>query len=161
RLAQAGKLELLLSGLYEPILAALPRPDRVQQVRWMREPIAGRLGARAPTLWLTERGCEPGRSPALSCPGVHAGLAEDRHFLVAGFNREQLHTWYVTESDGKQVGVSPIDERLRYLIPCRPPEETAAYLRELQQQGHAFALLADDGEKFGGWPGTREWVYEK
>lgn len=24
-----------------------------------------------------------------------------------------------------------------------------------------MALLADDGEKFGGWPGTREWVYEK
>ncbi len=22
-------------------------------------------------------------------------------------------------------------------------------------------MLADDGEKFGGWPGTREWVYEK
>ena len=24
-----------------------------------------------------------------------------------------------------------------------------------------MALLADDGEKFGGWPGTKEWVYEK
>ena len=22
-------------------------------------------------------------------------------------------------------------------------------------------MLADDGEKFGGWPGTREWVYER
>ena len=22
-------------------------------------------------------------------------------------------------------------------------------------------MLADDGEKFGGWPGTKEWVYER
>ena len=67
--------------------------------------------------------------------------------------RDQLHTWYLTESDGKRVGVFPIDERLRYLIPFRPPEETAEYLRGLNRAGHAMALLADDGEKFGGWPG--------
>src|SRR5207244_4093086 len=52
-----------------------------------------------------------------------------------------------------------IDERLRYLIPFRPPEETASYLRQLRAQGHGLAILADDGEKFGGWPGTKDWVY--
>jgi len=67
----------------------------------------------------------------------------------------------MTESDGRRIALFPIDERLRYLIPFRPPAETAAYLRELAHQGHRIAVLADDGEKFGGWPGTREWVYEK
>ena len=57
------------------------------------------------------------------------------------------------------MALFPIDERLRYLIPFRPPEETAAYLRELRGAGHRLAVLADDGEKFGGWPGTKEWVY--
>jgi hypothetical protein len=80
---------------------------------------------------------------------------------VSGFAREQLHTWYLTEHDGHRLAVFPIDERLRYLVPFRPPEETAAYLRELHAAGQRIALLADDGEKFGGWPGTREWVYEK
>ena len=53
------------------------------------------------------------------------------------------------------------DERLRYLIPFRPPAETAEYLRGLAAAGKPLAVLADDGEKFGGWPGTREWVYER
>ena len=160
-LAQAGKLELLLSGLQEPILAALPRADRVEQIRWMREAIARRLGVEATSLWLTERVWEPELAADLAEAGVEAVLLDDRHFLVAGFSRPQLHTWYLTESDGRTVGVFPIDERLRYLIPFRPPEETAAYLRSLHRAGHRMALLADDGEKFGGWPGTREWVYEK
>jgi 4-alpha-glucanotransferase len=86
---------------------------------------------------------------------------DDRHFLVSGFAREQLHAPFWTESDGKRVALFPIDERLRYLIPFRPPEETAGYLRELRGAGHRLAVLADDGEKFGGWPGTKEWVYER
>jgi hypothetical protein len=68
---------------------------------------------------------------------------------------------YTTESDGRRLSLFSIDERLRYLIPFRPPAETADYLRELSAQGKPLAVLADDGEKFGGWPGTREWVYEK
>ncbi len=161
RLATAGRLELMLGGYYEPILASLPRADRVEQVRWMREAIAKRFGVEAGTLWLTERVWEPELAADLADAGVGAVLVDDRHFLVSGFARHQLHGWYRTESDGKGVGVFPIDERLRYLIPFRPPEETAAYLRSLHAAGHRLALLADDGEKFGGWPGTKEWVYEK
>ena len=58
-LARSGKLELLLSGFHEPILASLPRVDRVEQVRWMRDAIAKRFGVEAATLWLTERVWEP------------------------------------------------------------------------------------------------------
>ncbi len=161
RLAQAGQLELLLSGYYEPILASLPRQDRVEQVAWMRDAIRRRFGVEAATLWLTERVWEPELAADLHDAGVQAVLVDDRHFLVAGFDRAALHGWYRTESDGKGVGVFPIDEKLRYLIPFRPPEETAAYLRELHAAGQPLAILADDGEKFGGWPGTKAWVYEK
>jgi alpha-amylase len=160
-LARAGQLELLLSGYYEPILASLPRADRVEQVAWMREAIGRRFGVQASTLWLTERVWEPELAADLHDAGVAAVLVDDRHFLVSGFARDALHGWYRTESDGKGVGVFPIDERLRYLIPFQPPEDTGAYLRQLHASGHPLAILADDGEKFGGWPGTKEWVYEK
>ena len=160
-LARDGKLELLLSGYYEPILASLPRQDRVEQIVWMRAAIRRRFGVEASTLWLTERVWEPELAADLHDAGVQAVLVDDRHFLVSGFAREALHGWYRTESDGKGVGVFPIDEKLRYLIPFRPPEETGAYLRQLQSDGQPLAILADDGEKFGGWPGTKEWVYEK
>jgi alpha-amylase len=159
-LARDGRVELLLAGFYEPVLASLPRADRLTQVRWMRDTIRDRLGAEATGLWLTERVWEPDLTADLHDAGVKFVLVDDRHFLASGFPRERLHAPYRTEHDGKQIALFPIDERLRYLIPFQPPEDTVAYLRSLRAQGRRLAVLADDGEKFGGWPGTREWVYE-
>src|SRR5690606_25511759 len=59
RLAADGKVELLCAGMYEPVLAALPRQDRVEQIGWLRDTIAHRFGVNATGLWLTERVWEP------------------------------------------------------------------------------------------------------
>ena len=88
-------------------------------------------------------------------------LVDDRHFRVSGFATEQLHAHFVTEAGGHRVNVFPIDEKLRYLIPFRPPAELADYFRRLRAAGRQLAVLGDDGEKFGGWPGTRKWLYEE
>jgi len=159
RLAGDQRLELLLAGFDEPILASLPRPDRLEQISRMREYLKRRFGVQATGLWLTERVWQPELAADLAEAGVEYALVDDRHFLVSGFRHDELHRPHHTESDGRRVGLLAIDERLRYLIPFRPPEETASYLRELRSQGHGLAVLADDGEKFGGWPGTKEWVY--
>jgi hypothetical protein len=161
RLAANGRVELLCAGMYEPVLAALPRRDRVEQIGWLRDALARRFGVNATGLWLTERVWEPELAADLVDAGVRYALVDDRHFLVTGFHREDLHVPYTTESDGRNLTLFSIDERLRYLIPFRPPAETASYLRGLAARGKPLAVLADDGEKFGGWPGTREWVYEK
>ena len=160
-LASDGKVEILLAGFYEPVLASLPRLDRVEQIHWMHEAVQRRFGVDARGLWLTERVWEPELAADLAQAGVRYALVDDRHFLATGFAAERLHAPFWTESDGRRVALFPIDERLRYLIPFRPPEETAGYLHELRAGGHRLAVLADDGEKFGGWPGTREWVYER
>jgi hypothetical protein len=160
-LVSSGRIELLLAGFYEPVLASLPRADRVEQIQWMRDAVRRRFGVDAAGLWLTERVWEPELAADLADAGVRYALVDDRHFQASGYTNDQLHAPYWTESDGKRVALFPIDERLRYLIPFRPPEETAAYLRELRGAGHRLAVLADDGEKFGGWPGTKEWVYER
>jgi len=83
-LAGDGRLELLLSGLYEPVLASLPREDRVEQIRWMREAVERRFGAKAHGggLWLTERVWEPELAADLALAGVRYALVDDRHFLV-------------------------------------------------------------------------------
>jgi 4-alpha-glucanotransferase len=161
RLVSDRRVELLLAGYYEPVLASLPRADRVEQIGWMREAIQRRFGAEAWGLWLTERVWEPELAADLADAGVRYALVDDRHFLATGFAADRLHAPFWTESDGKRVALFPIDERLRYLIPFRPPEETADYLRHLRGAGHRLAVLADDGEKFGGWPGTKEWVYDR
>ncbi len=161
RLAADGHVELLLAGFYEPVLASLPRQDRIEQIAWMREAIERRFGVKATGLWLTERVWEPDLAGDLADAGVQYVLVDDRHFLVSGFEREALHAPFWTESGGKRLAVFPIDERLRYLIPFKPPASIAEYLRELRAAGRPLAVFVDDGEKFGGWPGTKDWVYAR
>src|SRR5205807_8873962 len=103
------------AGFYEPVLASLPRADRVEQIRWMRGALANRFGVDARGLWLTERVWEPDLAADLFDAGVRYALVDDRHFLVSGFTRDRLHAPHWTESGGKRVALFPIDEKLRYL----------------------------------------------
>ena len=159
--ASAGRLEILCAGHDEPILAVLSRQDRLEQVLRHRDWIRRRFGVEANGLWLTERVWEPTLPGELAAAGVTYVLVDDRHFRVTGFSTDQLHSHFVTESGGHRLHLFPIDEKLRYLIPFRPPTELAGYLRELRAAGRQLAVLGDDGEKFGGWPGTREWLYDE
>jgi 4-alpha-glucanotransferase len=161
KLAVEGKLELLLGGYYEPILPSLCREDRLEQVRWMKESIRELFGVEARGLWLTERVWEPDLAADLAEAGAGYVLVDDRHFVAAGFPREALHRPFRTESCGKSLGVFAIDEKLRYLIPFHPPQDTVDYLRELRGSGRYLAVAADDIEKFGGWPGTLDWVHHR
>ncbi|HEV8356199.1 MAG TPA: alpha-amylase/4-alpha-glucanotransferase domain-containing protein [Gemmatimonadales bacterium] len=161
RMVSDGKVELLLGGYDEPILAVLPREDRLEQIGRMRDALRSRFGVDTGGLWLTERVWEPDLAGDLHDAGVRYALVDDRHFLVAGFDRAELHRPWRTEHGGRSLALFPIDETLRYLVPFRPPSEFAEYLGRLRDQGQPLALLADDGEKFGGWPGTREWVYQR
>jgi alpha-amylase len=156
-----GRIELLAAGWTEPILAALLREDRVEQVERMRTELRRRFGVEARGLWLTERVWSPELPGDLARAGITHVLVDDRHFLAAGIARGALHRPFTTESDNCRVSVFAIDEHLRYLVPFQPPSATADYLRQLHAAGQPLAILADDGEKFGGWPGTFEWVYTK
>jgi alpha-amylase len=50
---------------------------------------------------------------------------------------------------------------LRHRIPWHDGEESIKYLRNVQQEkgDEALVVFADDGEKFGAWPGTFELVF--
>lgn len=156
-----GQVELLTSGFYEPILAAIPRRDRRGQIQMYKEYLRKRFGINPTGVWLTERVWESQIVEDLIASGIRYVLVDDRHFRVSGFDPEEVHSYYLTEAEGKTLAVFPIDERLRYLIPFRPVEEFTQYLEGLHQKNHEAAIYMDDGEKFGGWPGTQEWVYEK
>ncbi len=158
-LVERRAVELLLSGFYEPVLPALSREDRLEQIGWMKDWLARRFGAEAVGLWLTERVWEPGLARDLADAGVRYVLTDDRHLLVAGFEPHQLDRPWRTEAEGRSLDVLPIDQQLRYLIPFRSPGEIGRHFRRLASAGRALAVLADDGEKFGGWPGTAEWVW--
>ncbi|MBI3995824.1 MAG: DUF1926 domain-containing protein [Nitrospirae bacterium] len=156
-----GQVELLTGGYYEPILAAIPARDGAGQIAMLTRYLQRRLGADSKGLWLAERVWEPSLPGLLGASGVDYTLVDDTHFEAVGLKPERLRGYYLTEREGTPLGVFPISKRLRYLIPFRPPEETIAYLRELAGDEPAAVTYADDGEKFGLWPGTYRWVYDQ
>lgn len=156
---QDGRIELLAAGHDEPILAALSNDDRIEQVLRHRERLQRRFGIDATGLWLTERVWESDLPRDLARAGVRFVVVDDRHLRVTGVPRHELHQPWVTEHDGHRLTVLAIDQRLRYLVPFRPVDELEQYFTELHEAGRPLAVLADDGEKFGGWPGTSDWVW--
>lgn len=155
-----GRIELLAAGHDEPILVALSGDDRVEQVTRHRERLQRRFGADVRGLWLTERVWESDLPRDLSRAGIDFVVVDDRHLRVAGVPLDALHRPWVTEFDGHVVTVLAIDQRLRYLVPFRPVEELEQHFGQLRDNDHLLAVLADDGEKFGGWPGTAKWVWQ-
>ena len=102
---------------------------------------------------------EPDLARDLADAGVRYALVDDRPLLAAGHDASTLGAVFRTEHDGRHLDLLPIDERLRYLIPFKPVSEIVAALRARRAEGERLAIFADDAEKFGGWPGTQEWVF--
>src|SRR5690606_7327526 len=60
------------------------------------------------------------------------------------------------------VDLYPISEALRYRVPFAPAHEVVDFIESLaDDSGQAAAVYFDDIEKFGIWPETHEWVYER
>src|SRR5207237_820760 len=67
---------------------------------------------------------------------------------------------FVTEDQGLPVIVFPGSVKLRYLIPFRDVSQTMKELRARADEGARLVVYADDGEKFGAWPGTYQRVHK-
>jgi len=155
-MVERGQAELLGGGFYEPVLAVIPEEDRQGQLGLMRRFLEEKFGIRPRGVWLAERVWEPQLARTLALAGVEYTLLDEEHFHYAGVRN--IHLPYITEEEGYPLIIFPIDKKLRYLIPFRGIEELHAYLQEVEKRG-GLAILGDDGEKFGLWPGTRQWVY--
>ncbi len=161
-LVSRGQVELLGGGMYEPVLALLPERDRLGQVRELSGLLERRFGRAPEGIWLAERVWEPELPATLSAAGVRYLPLDDYHFIRAGLSTEELDGIYITEHNGAAVRVFPGSERLRYLIPFGSVDETLWEIERMTSRDVPFpaAIFADDGEKFGVWPGTRKHVYE-
>lgn len=157
-LAGRGQVELLGGGFYEPVLSIIPEADRIGQIGMMSDFLAENFGRRPRGLWLAERVWEPGLPSILAAAGIEYTLLDEEHFHYAGVH--DLAATYVTEDEGRRLRVFPIDKTLRYYIPFHPLEDLDACLGRIGRAGGP-AILGDDGEKFGLWPGTHAWVYDQ
>src|SRR5688572_29629380 len=86
----AGRVELLTGGFYEPILAILPDADKRGQIERLSDFLRAHFGVRPRGMWLAERVWEPHLVRALHDAGVQYVLVDDRHFVLAGLEAEDL-----------------------------------------------------------------------
>ncbi len=157
-----NQAEILVSAYSEPILSLIPSKDVVEQIKYFKDYIYKLLGVETSGLWLTERVWEPGLIPLLVEAGIDYTLLDDTHFLYAGLIEDDLKSYFITEDNGKVLRLFPISMKLRYLIPFHPVDEVKNYLKEVSNsQQYILKVLGDDGEKFGVWPGTYNWVYKE
>ncbi len=159
-LLRRGQVELLTGGYYEPILVGIPRRDAVGQIRALTDRIVAIFGHRPLGAWLTERVWEPHVPSLLAEAGVAYTILDEEHFLQAGLRRDELGSSFITEDQGFPVVVFPGSVRLRYLIPFREVSGSLKELRERHAAGARLQVYADDGEKFGAWPGTYDRVHK-
>jgi alpha-amylase/alpha-mannosidase (GH57 family) len=152
-----GQAELFGGGDTEPVLASIPARDRLGQLVALADRLERLAGQRPQGAWLTERVWESTVVPALADAGIRYVTVDDYHFLCAGKSVDQLGGYYTTEEDGRQLDLFPIAEALRYRIPFAPAAETVAHIEQMGP----VAVYFDDIEKFGIWPETYQWVYEK
>ncbi len=163
-MVERQQVELFGAGDTEPVLAVIPNRDRIGQIETFSNKLLAKLGQRPQGAWLTERVWESTVIPALADCGIRYVIVDDYHFLCAGKPSSELHGYFSTEEDGRKLDLFPISEILRYKIPFSPVPETIAYLESLADSASsscAAAIYFDDIEKFGIWPETYQWVYEK
>ena len=161
-MVERGQAELFGAGYTEPVLAAIPFRDRVGQIDKLSDYLERKLGQRPQGAWLTERVWESSVVPALGDANIRYVIVDDYHFFCTGKQVQDLNGYFTTEEDGRTLDLYPISEQLRYRLPFSPAHDAVAYIESLaDESGQAAAVYFDDIEKFGIWPDTYEWVYER
>lgn len=157
-----GQAEICGAGFTEPVLASIPVRDRIGQINQLSAYVQQEFGLKPQGAWLTERVWESSVVPALADTGIRYVMVDDYHFLCTGLQSQRLNGYFSTEEDGRRVDLYPISEALRYRVPFAPAHEVVDFIESLaDDSGQAAAVYFDDIEKFGIWPETHEWVYER
>ncbi len=160
-LTDRGQIEILGGPFYEPILAGIPREDRIGQIRAYSRYLEQLFGHAIRGMWVPERVWEQSFVSDIATAGIEYTLVDDFHFRSVGLAEDDLFGYYLTEDDGHLLKIFPGSEKLRYTIPFADPQDTIDYLRSIaERRPNAVVTFGDDGEKFGTWPGTKKHVYD-
>ncbi|SMC09677.1 alpha-amylase/4-alpha-glucanotransferase domain-containing protein [Nitratiruptor tergarcus] len=155
-LNEQGSIEFFSGGFYEPVLASIPREDRIAQIQKLSSYIEHYFDKKPKGLWLTERVWESSVALDFQECGIEYVAVDDYHFLASGFDYEELDGFFLSEESGNSFALFPIAKKLRYAIPFYLVDDALQAISSYEN-----AIIFDDAEKFGLWPNTYEWVYEK
>ncbi len=160
-MVKKGQLEIISGGYYEPILPIIPDEDKYSQIELMNKFIKNQFNKNPTGIWIAERVWEPYLARVIHDSSLRYTFLDDTHFRYAGLSEKEFLGYYTTEDAGKEIFIFPISKTLRYKIPFSQAHEAIELLKSFANNGDTLITLFDDGEKFGLWPHTFDWVYNK
>ena len=160
-MSKRGQIEIAGGAYYEPILPMISDRDKLAQIRLMNDFIKKEFGKAPAGMWLAERVWEPQLASIVNRARLKYTFLDDVHFRSAGICDQELTGYYTTENNARSIAVFPINKTLRFKIPFSKAEESVALIKSFSQKEDVLITLFDDGEKFGSWPWTYDWIYTK
>jgi alpha-amylase len=161
-LVERGQVEIVGGGYYEPILVTLPDRDRHGQLVRMGDELEAIFGRRPAGAWLAERVWEPSLAYDLASAGYRWTVLDDNHLRAASIREDEMWTPFTTDDRGLRLSVFGSEQGLRYRMPFAPVEDVISHLRRrVSEDGRFVGMMGDDGEKFGAWPGTFEYCWNR
>ena len=152
-LNEQGSIEFFTAGFYEPILSSIPKEDQIAQIELLSTFIEDNFKKVPKGVWLTERVWQDSIIHQLKKCSLEYVMVDDYHLELFV---DRFDGYYYTEDEGEQIALFPISKELRYKIPFWKVEEAIDAIKTKE-----CAIIFDDGEKFGLWPGTYDWVYNQ
>lgn len=161
-LVKSGRVEMLSGGYYEPILPNISDRDKIAQIKKMNRVIRRETNCKPSGMWCAERVWEPSLAKPIALSDIQYTILDESHFHAAGLREEEIFGYYVTEEQGHAICIFPISYTLRYMIPQEEPEDVIKWLTDrADESGKRLVVFADDGEKFGSWPGSQKKVWQE
>jgi len=161
-MSDRGQVEIVGGAYYEPILSIISDKDKKAQLQIMNDFIKNKFNKTAKGMWLAERIWEPQLASVISEAKLKYTFLDDAHFRLAGITDKELTGYYTTENSAKPLAIFPISKTLRFKIPFSKAEESIKIIKSFSQNNKDVLItLFDDGEKFGLWPTTYDWIYAK
>lgn len=158
-LMKQRRIELLAGGFYEPVLSVIPQEDKKGQIKLHYDFLKNHFECIPKGVWLTERVWEPDLSDTFLDLGMEYSVVDENHLRGAGVIQKPISGYYEL-ANGFKIFAS--DKKLRYMMPFSKVNELVEYFKSLSLRGEDLCMVfADDGEKFGYWPHTHDWIYRK
>ncbi len=161
QLIEAKQIEIISAAYYEPILTLIPEADRRAQISLMNKFLREEFLIEPQGFWLAERVWEPALIKTLNSQNIKYTFIDETHFLLLNEKKKELFGYYISEEEGYRLLIFPMNKRLMYKVPFVKPQEVINILEGMQQEEDVLVTLFQDGEKFGLWPDTFDWVYNK
>jgi hypothetical protein len=125
------QVELLSGGFYAPVLSILPDADKIGQIEKLTTYLRTTFGGRPRGAWIPGRVWEPGLTRILANSGIEYTFLDDRHLILSGIDERACLYPYLTEEQGKTVGILPLRTAVSKMIPYYNPESLVLQLHEL------------------------------